>query len=496
MSGAAWSRGFEEWLSAHAQERQLPGVSVLVRERGEEVYFHGFGHADREQGLPVTADTIFGIGSITKSFTALAVMSLVEDGRLDLTAPVTTYLPELERVFGERSGATTLHHFLTHTSGLPPLPVLFAALRRSMEADPDAAEDLRELDTTTPLPAIDSSMEHIDLLSRLPFPWLGAPGEHFSYSNDAYGLVGPIIERAAGMPYERFVEERILRPGGLQRSLFDARALSAMTDVAMSYMRRKPDQAPEGSAGAAALGPVVRSPVWWSAPAQTAAGFLKASARDLARYIELYQATGAIGGTRIVGAESVERMTTPVMTLAPAVGYGYGLVRSRYRHLDTVQHTGGLKAISAFAMTVPSEKLSVVVLINLGGEASQRVGMAVLNSLLGLDPEAQEALGPEAALPSERAPYTGSFYSGEEREAVEVRAEAGGLSLVADGQSRRLRPMGDGRFVVGEGAARTWMRALERDRGIFAWSIGSRIWPRRALWDATGYPTLRPAVRA
>ena len=495
MKAPGWTQAFEEWAEAFVVERGLPGMSVGVAEAGREVYFRGFGFADREVRSAITPDTIYGIGSITKSFTCLAVMHLVEKGRLSLDAPVTTYAPELERVFGERASATTLHHFMTHSSGMPPLPVLFAALRKSMEADPDAADDLRELDEAVRLDAVQSYAEHVDTLTRLPFPWLGEPGRFFSYSNDCYGLLGLIIERASGTPYERYVEENVLRPAGLSRTLFDAGALAGMSDVSTCYMRQRP---PKDKADARPAGPgeVVRSPAWWSAPAQTAAGFLKSTARDLLRYVEIYQGSGATGGRQIVSAESVRRMTTPAMTLSPLAAYGYGLLMEKHAGLDIVQHSGGLKSISAFVMTVPQERLSVSVLINLGGEAAPRAGMAVLNAMLGRDPAAMAPIPAETELPDERGRFAGKFHSGESRDDVEVVRRAGGLALVAQAQGKpqRLEPVGDGYFVAGEGAERMWVRPLERDGAVFALALGSRIWPRRELWDATGYPRIRGAA--
>ena len=497
MAGPAWSAPFEEFVEEFVERRGLPGVSVGVAEKGREVYVRGFGLADREEKRAITPDTIYGIGSITKSFTSLAVMQLAEAGRLDLDAPVTAHAPELARVFGDRAAATTLRHFMSHSTGMPPLPVLMAALRTSMEADPDAKDDLKEVDDAVRMDSVDDHAAHIELLRRLPFPWLGAPGEHFSYSNDCYGLLGLIIERASGVSYERYVEEHILRPAGLTRTLFDHGALAAMGDVATSYTRRRPakDQA---EAAKASDGPpeVVRSPAWWWASAQTAAGFLKSSARDLLRYIELYQGSGRAGGAALLSPAGVGRMTAPAMAITPTTAYGYGLALERYAGLDIVQHSGGLKAISAFVLTVPEERLSVSVLINLGGEGAGRVGMAVVNALLGRDPAALAPVPAEVALPAERSLYTGRYYSGESMDDLEIQAAGGGLVMVSDGKRQRMQPVGDGYFVAGEGAERSWLRPLVRDGRVFALQAGSRIWARHELWDAAGYPTLRPAAQA
>lgn len=496
MHDSGWTGAFEQWAEAFMASRQIPGISVAVGRDGREIYSRGFGFADRESGRPITPDTVYGIGSITKSFTCAAIMQLAEQGRLRLDVPVVEYVPELVLVFGDRSGETTLHHLMTHTTGMPPLPVLMAALRRSMDADPDAAEELPKIEALG-LGQVNTYAEHIELLSRLPFPWLGDPGRFFSYSNDCFGLLGLVIERVSGVPYESYVEKHLLEPMGMNRSVFDHRGLAALGDVGTLYVRRAVKDA-EGRPvkdGDETRTDVVRAPVWWEAPAQTAAGFLKASARDMLRYLELYRNAGVVGTHRILSEDSVARMVDPAFTLHPGFSYGYGLGISQHHGMRLIGHSGGLKGISAYVTTEPERGLSVVVLIPLGGEASGRVAMAALNTMIGLDPDYVEpvAQGPQ---PADPAPYTGRFHSGEAMEDAEVVAEDGQLYLVLDDKRRAMRDVGDGYFVVGEDSERMWLRAQRRDGGVFSLLVGSRSLPRRELWDEVGYPALRPAAAA
>jgi len=130
MSKTSW-QDFQKYAARLLERGKVPCAVVAVAVSGKQVYAKGFGYRDVEQQVVPDLDTIFGIGSITKSFTAVAILQLQEQGKLCVSDPVTKYLPEFR--FG-KSGAEkgmTIHHFLTHTAGLPPLPSLNRTLVRS-----------------------------------------------------------------------------------------------------------------------------------------------------------------------------------------------------------------------------------------------------------------------------------------------------------------------------------------------------------------------------
>jgi len=490
MSSPGWTRSFSEWAEGFVHERGIPGLSVAVAENGTEIFAQGFGYADREAGAPITPDTIYGIGSCTKSFTCAAVMHLHEQGRLDIDAPVTRYLPELGAIWGDRAHAMKLYHFMTHTAGLPPLPVLQPALRDSMLEDPDARE---ELDAYEPLGlgSIATTAEHVGLLGRLPFPWLGEPGAFFSYSNDCHGLLGPVIERVSGVPYERYLEQVLLAPLGMTRSLFEADRLAAIGDVATIYSRR-PVKGTDGEPlmdGDKPRTEVFRSPAWWSAPSQTAAGWLKCSARDMLRYLELYN----VGGAGVISPESVARMTAPFISVSPVAGagYGFGLNMTVHHGVKLVTHSGGLKGISAYMIAIPERHMAITALMAVGDEPSHRPAMAVVNAILGLDLETASVEPVSTPLARQAGDYAGKYYSGESVHDIEVVAENGELFLVADGKRDALTGAQQGYLVAGEPAERAWILPAERDGKVFGLRVGSRTWPRRELWDEAGYPKLR-----
>ena len=139
----AWIPEFEDHAQKKIAAHNIPGLAVGVGRHGEVTYARGFGHRDRENGLPVTPDTVFGIASITKSFTAAAIMQLQEAGRLSVQDPVVKHLPEFRTPNREWTRQMTVHHFLTHTSGLPPLPSHWFAGARAREGDPSVEGNRR-----------------------------------------------------------------------------------------------------------------------------------------------------------------------------------------------------------------------------------------------------------------------------------------------------------------------------------------------------------------
>src|SRR5699024_6969141 len=154
------------------------------------------GYRDVDEQLPVTADTVFGIGSITKSFTCVAIMQLQEEGKLSVNDLVTTYLPEFKTPDIHKTNKITIHHLMTNSSGIPPLATLFGELKKSMEADPDVAETKEEKEKTkklkeylADLSPVETKEELLEEISNAEYEFLGEPGEQFSYSNDCFALL-------------------------------------------------------------------------------------------------------------------------------------------------------------------------------------------------------------------------------------------------------------------------------------------------------------------
>src|SRR6188472_2461369 len=186
-------RVFAQWSS-----REGPGCSAAASQDGKTIYEAGYGSANLEADVPITPSSIFHAASVSKQFTAMAVMLLVREGKLSLDADVHTYIPELPDYRGQR---ITLRHLLTHTSGLRDQWDLLAIARGRFEENRITQDDV--LDIVTRQKALNFQ-----------------PGSEYLYSNSGYTLAAIIVSRVARMPMRQFAEERIFKPLGMARTHF------------------------------------------------------------------------------------------------------------------------------------------------------------------------------------------------------------------------------------------------------------------------------------
>jgi CubicO group peptidase (beta-lactamase class C family) len=253
---------------------KIPGAAIGII-AGDREHAMGFGVTNVDHPLPVDTDTLFQIGSTTKTFTGTTVMRLVERGKLDLEAPVRTYLPDFRVADPRVSDGVRLRHLVTHTVGWQ---------------DPGFLETG---DGDDALARFVASM--VDLSQIAPL------GEYFSYNNGAVCLAGRVIEAVTGQTYEAAVTELVLTPLGLTQSSFFPEEI--MTE-AFAVGHGAPPDDPNGE-------PVVLAP--WALPrSANPAGGLIASLSDELRYARFHLGDGTANGTRVLRAESLRRMQMPL----------------------------------------------------------------------------------------------------------------------------------------------------------------------------------------
>ncbi|HWI64173.1 MAG TPA: serine hydrolase [Symbiobacteriaceae bacterium] len=462
---------FEAYARQVLDRYLCPGLAVGLAQKGELTYFKGFGFRNVEHQLPMTPDTVMGIGSCTKSFTCVAVMQLQEAGRLSVHDPVVRYLPEFRLPDQAHARAVTLHHLMTHTAGLPPLPTLLHAMVRSMKADP-ALKVGSALDGVKPIQTVEEMM---DLIAATRFELLGPPGTRFSYSNDGFALLGAVVERVSGMPLARYIKEQILLPAGMTRTTLVTADLESLTDVALLYSTRR------GEDGEPEVGP---APGWWEISPMEAAGHMRSTVGDMLRYCELYRTGGLVGGARILQPESVRAMTTPYFEYLPGLFYGYGLqIVPDYHGLSLIEHGGAIKGVSAQFSVMPGRQLTGVALTNLAGVPSADILLSAMNAAAGLPLEARRTEpAPYDCPPAELARYEGEFPTTEGVPGVfSVRVEEGALVARSAGGLEPMPPVtlipaGPHRFYYRTKDSTTHVRFhFGSDGKVWAVSIGLRM---------------------
>ena len=479
MTAPNWA-GVAEFARNMMEKSDLPGLALAIARDGASVYAEGFGHRDRERDLPVTPDTVFGIASSTKSFTCMAMLQLEEAGRLRVSDPVVRYIPEFRTPDPEATRLITIHHFMTHSSGLPPLPSRFFVMARSF-ADDAAAE--QRPDWIAPHDPIDTYEQLLAYIAESDYTLLGPPGSHFSYSNDGFALLGLILERVSGQSFEHFVREHILAPAGMTRSTFDVSVIRDFPDVTTLYAKREQDGQQE----------VHAAPVWMDAPIWSSAGRLKSNTQDLLRYLEIYRTGGMVRSERLLSTPNVERMLTPyIPTGNPNVYYGYGLmIRPNYHGVSVAGHGGGRKGISAYLCVARDIGFTGVGLANLGNVPTPSVVHAALNATLGLPLDTAGEAYRDYACPLELlAAYIGEYRSGESGR-MTVTREDNTLVFTSGGQSRVARPVGEHAFVTQQDRGEAYSRFLIGGTGqAYALTSGNRIL-QRAPSEETGAEAAR-----
>jgi CubicO group peptidase (beta-lactamase class C family) len=420
----------------------------------------GYGFRDVAHRRPATSRTVYGLASITKSFTALAVLRLQELGALRVHDRVTRHLPEFRTPDPRQTAKITLHHLLTHSSGLPPLPSLFYLWSRSERLDPTYDPRVAQrYGIDAGRPPIDSYEQLLEFLGSEPYRLTGPPGRYVSYSNEGYCLLGAIIERASGRTYESFVEEEILRPAGMGSTTFDPGILIRFPEVTTLYST---DWQREG-------GRPVASQDWTEDGCARPTGGLRSNVEDMLRYAEIFLRQGRVGRERIVSSESLSAMLYPHVEPSPGNFYGYGIaVLPDYHGKLLAWHTGAKKGVASAFAVVPSAGVGGVVLTNRIGAPADQALEATVNSALGLKPDTPFSPVPEpaAVIPS-LTEYGGWYCSGESNwykispKRSTLHVEDRGLPPRSSGFN--LRPAGNDNFVT-EGTGRPMWVGFLRDR--------------------------------
>lgn len=319
------------------------------------VRFIGFGRSDLLGLKPVGERTLFGVGSVTKSFTALSVLLLEEEGRLGLEDPVSDHLPEL----GFLGRSVLVEHLLTHTSGMPSLGVAEAIIGGALGGSGGIRPE--------------GWAEFVGLVGRGLSERVFGPGERFIYWNEGYTILGELVARTCGRSFREFVRAGVLEPLGMVRTGFGASMFS------------DPDAAEprilEGGRPVRARFP--------DHPLLDAAGGLVSCAVDLTRYVSAYLEGDVAGGLRGLLAK-VWRPRVKCSLPSPFgeeyYGYGWAVCVDFLGH-TLVHHSGNVGVHSAYVGFIPERRVGVVVLSGGGDVRVDYVGGYVLALLLGAEPE-------------------------------------------------------------------------------------------------------------
>jgi CubicO group peptidase (beta-lactamase class C family) len=346
QQNAAIDNVFAAWNT-----RDSPGCAVALFRDGKIVYERGYGMADLEHDVPITPETVFYVGSLSKQFTAFAAALAIQQGKLGLDDPIRKHLPELP----DYTAPITVRHLVHHTSGLRDFYTLLSIAGRRQ----DALFDNRAV---------------LELASRqkgLNFP----PGTDYLYSNTGYALLATIIGRVSGMPFAAFAEQQIFKPLGMTSTHFHDDDARLVKGRAFGYARTASGELRLDTPAGERVG----------------AGGVFSTVRDLLRWDENFY-DAKVGGRALIA--DVQKVGT--LSTGAALTYAWGLQIGAYRGLPIVEHGGSLGGYRAHLIRFPEQHTTVTALCNLGTIAPTNLARQVADVALA-DRFAQPKPSPAAA---------------------------------------------------------------------------------------------------
>ncbi len=440
------------------EEHRVPGVAVgLIVDGHEHVITRGV--TSVEHPLPVTEDTLFQIGSTTKTVTATVLVRLEEEGRVDLDAPVRRYLPDLRLQDPSAAEGVTVRHLLTHTAGWAG----------------DYFEDTGDGD--------DALRRYVEGMAQLP--QLTPPGTVWHYNNAAFCLAGRVIEAVTGQTYETAVRELLLEPLGMEQSFFFPKEVM-LRRFAVGHVVME-----EGQVVVAHPWPIPRS--------SNPAGGLASSVRDQLRYARFHMGDGrSDAGRQVLRPESLRRMQEPVLEGADGQQMGLGWMLRDEGGLRFVQHGGTTNGQCSTFWMVPQRRFALTVLTNCdrGHGLGDAVSAWVKEHFLGVVASEPQPLAVSAG---EAARYAGRYRSPVVGQVYELlwtgdglmlQVHPGDLSAVSSTPPPPPPPMpvaliGPDRIMITEGPYKGIRGEFLRDQdGRIAWlRMGLRLHRPEARQD-------------
>ena len=315
---------------------QGPGIAVAVAQDGTSLHCKGYGFANLEWSNPVTTDTVFRLASLTKPFTATAILLLVERGKLSLSDPITRYLPDAP----ESWRAITIERLLTHTSGLKDYKNLDGFIRIWSRADL-------------------SPRELMTLFADLPLDF--EPGAQFSYTSSNYVLLGLLIEIISGMSYNEFISRHIFAPLGMDHSHYMLQGIVI----------------PRRAAGYVHVRQGYQIAPFRSVTTSYASGGLGSTAEDLLTWDH------ALRAHRLLSKEMRERVITPPMLANGQPGiYGLGWYVENLQGHQIAYHPGDVEGFSTLMAQFLDIPVSIIVLANVSNFDVQNLALKIGQALL------------------------------------------------------------------------------------------------------------------
>lgn len=431
-SGCVFAQNQEKQIDRYVLEKykdnNAPGVAVLVAKDGKIVYDKAFGKANLELNVPMSTNDVFEVGSITKQFTAAAILILAEEGKLSVNDDITKYIPG----YPTHGHKITIHNLLTHTSGIKDVFSVDSLMRKYMRTDM-------------------KPLEFIDKFKNLPPDF--APGEKYRYNNTGYFLLGYIIQKVSGMSYSEFINQEIFRPLGMQHSYYCSHT-KLIRNRASGYTKTK-----NGFENA----PYISMTLPYSA------GALMSNIHDLLIW------NGAMKGDYFLSKKYRDMAFTNYTTNdGKKINYGYGWAIGKLRGSKLIHHGGSIFGYKSMALWLPNQDVFVAMLSNRDDFSPDQTAYKIAAYLIGKPfPEPDSTI----KITADYAKQITGVYEFEDGSVRSITFKDGQLYSRRKGSGRfKILPLKENYFVF-DGSAATLRFNIGKDKteAIFESTGGSSV---------------------
>jgi CubicO group peptidase (beta-lactamase class C family) len=408
-----------------------PGGAALIVQDGETLYRKAFGMANLELDVEMSPEHVFRIGSITKQFTACAILKLAEEGKLDLQDDITTFIED----YPTHGYTITIEHLLTHTSGI-----------KSYTSMSELTMEVRRKDFTPP--------ELVDYFKNQPMDF--APGEEFRYNNSAFFLLGYIVELVSGKSYENYIDSTFFKALGMKNSYYGSTS---------RIIHNRAD-------GYAKTGDGYKNDDFLSMTLPYSAGSLLSTVDDLYTWYK------AVMSNKVISESSLKKATTSyVLNNGKPTGYGYGWFLGNIQGSTNIYHGGGINGYLTASLFLPEENLFVVVFSNCTCNDPSGTATKMAATALGKPYEWDSISLDENLLKSYEAVYT-SEYDGD---LIITYADGKIVAMRSGGSETVLIPFEKDKFFVKERISTFHFERGAGDKIVTLISKGTRddiVWKR------------------
>ncbi|SOC79896.1 CubicO group peptidase, beta-lactamase class C family [Salinimicrobium sediminis] len=402
------------------KDNLITGMSIAIAEAGKVVLSKGYGLANVEHKVQATPETVYRVASITKQFTAAVILKLIEEGKMEISDTLGKYFPE----YPAHGAGITIQQLLNQTSGI-------GSKKYNTEVEKIAAgrKAFYEL----------SEEEIIEMFANAPLDF--EPGEQFAYRNQNYILLGMIIEKVSGLPYGQYLEEKFLKPLGLEQTGYcdESRIIGSR---AQGYISAK--------------GEIFNAP-YINMKNPGGAGGLCSTVLDLVRWNHL------LYSGQVVSRESLDQMTASgILEDGRPTEYGFGLKLGKLGDHRKIYHGGSIQGFNSNLEFYPEEDLSIAVMTNTGSGQDEKISEALARAAFGLEIKNSELSA------AERQKYEGSYMVKIPEKTIEIRFFSKDDQLQVDLAGQGISPLlfqGNSRFVA-ELDKNLVFTFLEEDQGF------------------------------